>query len=115
MVLFQYLYRDGGNNKAFGEVTLDGELCDGAAAVIRAALLDGEWFIPEQVGLPPLQPQLAKWSGGRTELDHDLHEFVGLRRATDARDMRPETSIDELAAKFAQIGGRWDFGASVWS
>ena len=77
--VFEYLYRDADNHKAFGKAAFGGlvspELCDRALQKLD----DGTHFIAEQVGLPPLYGQLFRWSGGRpTDADHCWHEFVSI-------------------------------------
>lgn len=79
--LFEYLYRDAGNFKAFGCVALEGRIDADDQERIRAKLESGEHFIAEQVCVPPLYDQLYKWSDGATVSDHCWHEFVGFRES----------------------------------
>lgn len=76
--LFKYLYRDAGNFKSFGAVALEGEVTEAEADVAVAALQDGELFVAEQLGVPPLYAPLYRWSGGQTADDHCWHEFIAL-------------------------------------
>jgi hypothetical protein len=81
--LLSYRYRDASNFKANGEVVLLGEPTPGLKHRLQATLIDGEYFIPEKVGLPSLREQLYRYSeDGPTADDHLLHEFVELRAAT---------------------------------
>lgn len=86
--VFEYLYRDADNFKAFGSVLLKGRLSDDDRDAIRSRLESGEFFIAEQVGVPALYEQLYQWSAGPTESDHCWHEFVGFREID-----RPESSV----------------------
>lgn len=92
--LFEYLYRDAGNFKAFGAAALCGAAAQGDEQRLRHALLDGEYFVAEQVDLPPLYGQLYEWSDGATAGDHCWHEFVGLR----------VVSADEVGLNTPRIG-----------
>lgn len=77
--VFDYLYRDASNYKAFGSVLLAGHATDEDRAKIEAKLTTDGVFIPEFVGLNPLQAQLDGFPSGD---DHIWHECVGLRAAT---------------------------------
>lgn len=80
--VFEYRYRDAGNYKAWGTLLLLGDVTDTDIEEIRSHLDRGEYFVPERVGIPPLQGELYKYSGGPTEDDHAFHEFVDLKPAT---------------------------------
>lgn len=88
MTLFEYLYRDAGNYKAFGSLALDGVLSEKELERVRTMLDDG-LFIAEQIGVPPLYQQLYRWSDGPTECDHCWHEFLTIKLIEDA-DVLPE-------------------------
>lgn len=47
-----YLYRDACNYKIHNEVIINGVLTSAQIDSIMDCLLDGEYFIPSQVGLP---------------------------------------------------------------
>lgn len=63
----QYLYRDYGNWKFWGEFNLKGSFDLNEA---RKFLFEEEKFIPREVGLPSLTPQKTNAD------DHWLHEIV---------------------------------------
>lgn len=84
MTLFEYLYRDGGNFKAFGRVALEGELTASEQCLLRACFNEDGHFVAEQIDVPPLYRQLYQWSGGPTGSDHCWHEFVALKVVTDS-------------------------------
>lgn len=100
---FEYMYRDAGNFKAFGTVALAGDLDAGDQALIRGRLSSGEFFIAEQVGVPPLYRELYKWSGGPTSDDHCWHELVGFRPMSGPAEGVQVVSAREFVARFASV------------
>ncbi|HUX64909.1 hypothetical protein [Sulfuricella sp.] len=81
--LFEYLYRDASNYKAWGQLLLSGQIRPADIAALRSTLDSGEYFVAEQVGVPGLYKALWKLTNGATGDDHCFHEFVELRAATD--------------------------------
>jgi len=81
--LFVYLYRDASNYKGWGSVAVRGEASEANDAAIREVMIDGLWFDAERAGLPTLFHLAAGARGFDSELDHPLHEFVGLERADE--------------------------------
>lgn len=79
MTLFEYLYRDAGNFKSFGSVALKGAVTAADEQRLRKRLDGSEFFIAEQIGVPPLYEALYKWSDGPIETDHCWHEFIGFK------------------------------------
>ncbi len=78
--LLEYLYRDASNYKQHGSVVLEGAI---SLKDIRPLLIDGEYFIPSQAGLPDLQHKFkAQGFEYPTEDDHAWHEMVSLRPTT---------------------------------
>lgn len=77
--VFDYLYRDAGNHKAFGSIFLGGQLEAIQVEAIRHNLFDGSKFVAEQVGIPTLYDQLYRWTGGPNEDDHCWHEVEQIR------------------------------------
>jgi hypothetical protein len=98
-VKFEYLYRDAGNFKRWGEVVFSNAnniRQDTLAAISGAALpLDSIYFLPDQFGVPNLH--FDEWVEG---LDHDWHEIHSfnlsdaLPNDRQARDI--ETFIQSL-------------------
>ncbi len=75
--MLEYLYRDASNYKQYGRVVLAGAL---SIKDIRHLLIDGEYFIPSQAGLPDLQHKFrAQGFEYPTEDDHAWHEVISLR------------------------------------
>lgn len=103
--VFEYLYRDASNYKAHRTLLLKGSCSDAFQADIVSKLSAGLYFIPQQVGLPPLQAELYAYSNGPTDDDHAWHEFIGLYPA-DASDMErlaATGTVEELLAKFHAV------------
>lgn len=80
-VCVEYLYRDAANYKSWGEVVFGNE-CDLDISKIedriRAALIDGEFFVAEEVGVPVLY-----FESHDDELDHQWHEFSAITPSND--------------------------------
>lgn len=103
MVSFAYLYRDASNYKAREDMLLEGELTPELEARLRPSLIDGEYFIPEKVGLPSLRERLYQYSDGvPTSDDHLLHELVEIRSATAEECVATGStmSIESLVQQF---------------
>jgi len=76
-----YLYRDAGNNKRWGEALFENEKSISPQDVdreIRSALIDGEFFIAEAVGLAPLY-----FDAHDDDLDHGWHEYASSRESSE--------------------------------
>lgn len=111
--IFEYLYRDGSNYKAWGEILLSGSPSPNNIEALRACLESGEYFVAEQVGIPPVYRELWDLSGGPTSDDHALHEFVTLRAASE--DERKSLLLfGELSnlLKTFQAVTKWDYSLS---
>jgi hypothetical protein len=104
---FDYLYRDAGNFKAFGTVILKGRVQPSDRELIRSRLSSGEFFVAEQVGVPPLYGELYRWTGGPTELDHCWHEFVGFREIESSEGEDEAIASENFVSRFAGIED-WD-------
>lgn len=105
----EYLYRDADNYKQFAWVVLGGEITPEERAHITAALNDGEFFIPSQVGLEDLQPHMPLFPN--PESDHVWHELdtdLGITLV----DYPPTQNLDvhEFTSKFT---GEWNIPAAM--
>lgn len=78
-LLFEYLYRDAANFKAFGTVVFEGSLAEPEVAVIRERFPFNGYGIAEQLGIPALYRLLYEYSNGPTQADHCWHEFRSVR------------------------------------
>lgn len=106
--VFDYLYRDASNYKAWGSLLLEGNVSATELDALQTCLSGGEFFIAEQVGIPPLYEELWQYSDGPTEDDHVWHTFHALRSAAP-EDMAgtPWGKVSELVARFKAVR-RWD-------
>jgi hypothetical protein len=116
--IFEYLYCDAANYKAWGQVLLEGRACIGDAGALRAKLDSGEFFIPAEVGLPSLQAQLwaACGCGPDKELDHCWHTFSQLREATsaDIALLSCSGTLADLLKAFANVQA-WEDGFASYT
>jgi hypothetical protein len=111
--IFEYLYRDASNYKAHGEILLFGESSEKDIASLRVCLESGEYFVAEQVGIPPVYKELWNFSGGPTSDDHALHEFVALRAASeDERKSLPLFGELSNLLKTFQAVIKWNYSLS---
>ena len=106
----EYLYRDAANYKTHGEAVLTGPYSREAELQIATALDADRVFVPEQVGLPPLQALHLATYGPEAGQDHALHEFVRLRPATDIDLIAgtPICALDAFISAVLMAGRRWD-------
>jgi hypothetical protein len=89
-----YLYRDAGNYKFWGEFCILGDL---SLSDVRPYLFDHEYFVPEQVGLPSLVPEV------QNDDDHSLHEFFDIRPSEPGRHL---CTSEELIARVRKADER---------
>jgi hypothetical protein len=111
--VFDYMYRDAANYKVWRSLLLSGFPSQEDIAALRASMESGEYFVAEQVGIPPLYDELWALSDGPTEDDHALHEFVELRSAKqeDTETLLVFGELTELLQKFQAVS-RWDYSLS---
>lgn len=80
-IKFEYLYRDAGNNKIWGEIVfsnLNQYDLESLKTMITKNLIENEFFIAKTSKLPPLR--FEKIDG---ELDHDYYEFASISETTE--------------------------------
>ena len=75
--VFEYLYRDASNFKAYGSILLRGDFSRDQHNELIQSLEGGEFFIAEQVGMPPLYDLLFQFDGGPTGQDHACTPSTG--------------------------------------
>lgn len=83
LCVFEYLYRDASNYKAWGTLLLRGTATASDLEVLATHFESGEFFIAEQLGIPPLYAELWEFSNGPSIDDHVWHTFYALRPATE--------------------------------
>jgi hypothetical protein len=77
--VLEYAYIDGSNFKAFGEVRLLGVISRSQSHFVISKLESGQFFIAEQIPVPPLYLELFGFSNGVTPDDHSWHMFQRFR------------------------------------
>lgn len=114
--IFEYFYRDASNYKAWGCVLLEGGCSPADLERLRQSFDAGEFFIAEQLGLPPLYAELWELSGGPTSADHVWHSFHALRPAAsgEASGMAVETverfisRVEAIVQWKEKLSPHWD-------
>ena len=94
--MFSYLYRDASNYKKANAIVSRGAFQNSDEDTVKASLLDGENFIPRQIGLP--EERFDKLS----EDDHCWFEYMELC-LTDAKPTI-DLSIEQLVERFRAVG-----------
>ena len=98
-----YLYRDASNYKAHNEVIVRGEITAEQIARIIATL-DGDLFIPEQVGLPIERPD-----SGLTVDDHCYCELCEGDFELVDEDATEDVGCEDLVQRFEEAAKEgWD-------
>lgn len=102
--IFDYFYRDASNYKAWGTLLLKGLASSQEIENIREFFDSGEYFIAEQLGIPPLYAELWEYSNGPSIDDHVWHTFHELRPATEQEATAPVfDSVENLFSKIKAI------------
>ncbi len=93
-IRFEYLYRDAGNFKNWGEVVFSNPRDVTAGAVTKMAeevLIDGSYFAATKAGVPDLHfPEYNE------QLDHDWHEMHGFLPTDEAPNDREQRTVEEF-------------------
>lgn len=102
-----YLYRDAGNNKRRSDIVIGGKMSKDQEKIIKSCLYDGEWFLPEPVGLPA--NDLADEYGYDEVLDHPWFEWVGFKIVDEAPTPGfKHFTVDELVQRFYDARNNWE-------
>ena len=100
-VRFEYLYRDGGNYKNWGEVVFRnprGHSIDAVSTMAGEAMIDRTFFEAEKAGIPDL-----RFEDHDAELDHDWHEAHSFTVSNEAPNDQRKRSIDEFIGELCAI------------
>lgn len=95
-ICFEYLYRDAGNFKNWGEVVFSNRNNYDASYLekkARAVLIDKEFFVVNKAGIPNL-----KFREHIASLDHGWHEFHSFQTST----ARPNDSSSRDIVEFIE-------------
>jgi hypothetical protein len=93
-IRFNYLYRDAGNFKQYGSVVFRNPLNRSLAEIeakLQQCLIDGMYFVAEDVNLPALQKY-----GYDVALDHDWHEFESVEYCEEPGEEMARRDISAL-------------------
>ena len=112
--IFEYLYRDASNYKAYGAILLQGLITPAEQKTLQDCFEDYQFFVAEQVGIPALYEELFQYSDGPTEDDHTYHEFLLLRPASakESKELKLWGSTERLLTAFTNAKGQWDISLS---
>jgi hypothetical protein len=103
------MYSDAANYKAYGEIHLRGELTDAHKATLRAALSEGVFYVPRQLGLDHHGPGAS--SSFPDDFDHGWQHLQLDEAVVEDRD--PDFRPLFVAANAEQGGTVEDFVARV--
>jgi hypothetical protein len=95
--LIEYMYRDADNYKVFREEVLEGLLTEVQIEKIKSTLEEGDSFVPQQVGLQPLQEELQKYDSKNWGVDHPWHDLLEIKQT------ERESSILTTAEGFYEL------------
>ena len=98
-----YMYRDASNYKVHNQAILEGSMTPEQWDAINASLEDGEYFIPEAVGMPE-----ERFDDGWTEDDHHFFEMGSYEPVLDDVPLDTFLTIDQLVKNFQAMAGKWD-------
>ena len=87
-ISIEYMYRDGANYKQYSILVFSNTTdlsIEWIKRQINLYLLDGEYFIPRQWGLPNLQ----KFEYD-PELDHEFHEIVDMKYSNETPEVEKD-------------------------
>lgn len=101
--LISYLYRDADNYKNYISVIVKGTLSENAVTKIISSLNEGEYFIPQQVGLPE-----TRFPDGITEADHIWFELYESGICSTSDDPTINLSADDVLRAFVNAAENWN-------
>lgn len=93
--IIEYMYRDAGNYKFYGEFCVSGLL---TMHEIAQYLIHGEYFVPTEIALTSLVPEQMNAD------DHLLHEFVSFRYSIAERHTMSKAKFIRLIRKAHDTG-----------
>ena len=104
-IKFNYLYRDAGNYKEFGEFIFTNQGSQSLQKIelaIRNCLIEKEFFIPEKWNIPRLN-----LGGYSPELDHDYHEFESIEITSDSSTENCDISLFLMVITNSKANSVW--------
>lgn len=113
LTLIPVLYRDADGHEEIETYAADGAISDEQMAALRASLVDGDGFIPTQIGLDHLGHHLDQFP---TESDHCWHAVLADRIEVTESPAGHPTRVGDLTQfvdRFTSVGSEgWDASAS---
>ena len=102
--VFNYYYCDASNYKAWGSLLLQGLASISDIEDLRNRLDSNEFFIAEQLGVPPLYAELWELSNGPSDDDHVWHSLYELRPAVgDETTGKVFDTVENLISKIRAV------------
>lgn len=98
--LISYVYRDGNNYKQGEFLVVPGEMDKNA---VFDCCDEGEYFIPGQVGLPELQPQMTSFPSAADHVWHELEDIELTEEEPNAK-----MTAEDLEKRFEEAKDNWD-------
>lgn len=93
-IRFEYLYRDAGNFKNWGEIVFSNHRnipADIVASMAEHVLIDHAFFVASKAGVPDLH-----FADHNEELDHGWHEVYGFQSTDDPPNDMRDRNIEEF-------------------
>lgn len=103
---FEYMYRDADNYKLWKTVVAKGVLSPEQIGEIIDSLSDGEFFLPEKVGLSPLS-----FEDGETEADHPWHTLYD--SMISETEERPTISMTAAELHDRFVTAKWEISENM--
>lgn len=97
-----YLYRDASNYKSHNEAVVKGILSEEDIRTILECRFEGEWFVPNKVGLPE-----KRFDDGWTDDDHPYFELDEDSFSETDDDPTVEITAEELVQAFEEHRNDW--------
>ena len=97
-IRFEYLYRDAGNFKKWGDVVFSnprGITPEAATKMAEEALIDSNYFAATKAGVPDLH-----FPDYNEQLDHGLHEMHGFFPTNETPTDREDRTVEEFVRSF---------------
>ena len=101
--IVSFLYRDAGNYKRAFDICIPGMITKDQIDRIAASLDDGEYFIPERVGLAA-----KRWDNFDPQLDHKWCTLRSSGFSSTAVPAGIGVTPEDLACRFEALKGRWE-------
>lgn len=99
----EFLYRDAANWKTWNSIVIPGGITQEQIDRVMACRDDGEYFIPERLGL-----EANRWNSYDEELDHIWCQLYDHGIEATELAWTDDLSPEELVRRFELMKGRWE-------